>query len=537
MTHAECKDLLLDLIYGELLPERAAEVELHLVGCTECRVERDSLTGTRGAFAPLISGLEAGERAPGPNFDLPILAAAREAAAEMARAKAPSAAPLAAVISLAEVRASARVPDAQRVRHKPRWMRATLIGSIAAAAALALVVSTSNTKANKVILGVPAQSAEEMRPAEPKGAQAHEDTAIKARPVTAEGESSAVQGVAQPLPAGAPPQVLPEPSMGTDGLRGVAGVSPATGRGGAGLGLLGPSGPSRNEDRKAVAAKPAAPKVEFAPPPQNWIGDRAEKKKSNHAVSLGRLDALDDDNSAPASGTVGGLSRGAAGEGSAGSLVKDSAPAPGAAARKMAAPQPTDDKPAEREAFKREESKADAQAEAARANAPPPAMPAPEAPPSAPRAPPPPPAPVAVMSPPPPAGAMHAAPRAMQLPSSGKSASSAAEREEPPSLEARASSARATGQLHQAGRIYREAADAQFALSTPDGHARGANDLANAVACYAQAGDLSEARKLRDRLVSLAPDEPSAIARANGEIEARLPRRPAAADVPASTGR
>jgi hypothetical protein len=128
----------------------------------------------------------------------------------------------------------------------------------------------------------------------------------------------------------------------------------------------------------------------------------------------------------------------------------------------------------------------------------------------------------------------------MQAPSSGKSASSAAdreEREEHASLEARASSARATGQLHQAGRLYREAADAQFALSTPDGHARGANDLANAVACYAQAGELSEARKLRDRLVSLAPDEPSAIARANGEIEARLPRRPAAADVPASTDR
>jgi hypothetical protein len=125
----------------------------------------------------------------------------------------------------------------------------------------------------------------------------------------------------------------------------------------------------------------------------------------------------------------------------------------------------------------------------------------------------------------------------MQAPSSGKSASSAADREEPPSLEERASSARATGQLRQAGRLYREAAEAQFALSTPEGHARGANDLANAVACYAQAGELSEARKLRDRLVSLAADEPSAIARANGEIEARLPRRPAAADVPASNDR
>jgi hypothetical protein len=527
MTHAECKDLLLELICGELSPERAAEVELHLAGCAECRAERDSLSETRAAFAPMMSGLEAGEAEPGPDFDLPILAAAREAAAGMARAAAPSTAPQASVISLAEVRAAARVPDAQRLRHKPRWMRAALIGSIAAAAALALVVSTGSNKANKVILGVPAQSAEEVRSAEQKGAQAHEDNAIKTKLVAAEGDSSAEHGLAQPVPAGAPPQAPPEPSKEMDGLRAVAGVSAATGRGrgGGGLGLLGPSG----------SAKSAAPKAEFAPPPENWIGDRAEKKKSTRDVSI---DALDDA-SAPAAGSVGGLSRGAAGgasQGSAGSLAKDSAPAPGAVARKTAAQRPTDDKPAEREALKREESKADAQTQMARTPAPAVAASAPEAPPAASRAPPPP-APVAVMSPPPPPGAMHAAPRTMQTASSGKSASSAADREEPPSLEERASSARATGQLRQAGRLYREAAEAQFALSTPEGHARGANDLANAVACYAQAGELSEARKLRDRLVSLAADEPSAIARANGEIEARLPRRPAAADVPASNDR
>ena len=50
MTCADCRELLLDLIYGELPSEKAAEVELHLAGCAECREERARMESTRAPF-------------------------------------------------------------------------------------------------------------------------------------------------------------------------------------------------------------------------------------------------------------------------------------------------------------------------------------------------------------------------------------------------------------------------------------------------------------------------------------------------------
>src|SRR3954471_13809468 len=53
MTGEHVQDLLLDLAYGELPPERAAEVEAHLASCDACRGERDDILRTRALVAPL----------------------------------------------------------------------------------------------------------------------------------------------------------------------------------------------------------------------------------------------------------------------------------------------------------------------------------------------------------------------------------------------------------------------------------------------------------------------------------------------------
>src|ERR1700694_1535813 len=53
MTHAESQDRLLDLAYGELDAQRAAEVASHVEGCAECRKEKAALDETRRTAAPL----------------------------------------------------------------------------------------------------------------------------------------------------------------------------------------------------------------------------------------------------------------------------------------------------------------------------------------------------------------------------------------------------------------------------------------------------------------------------------------------------
>lgn len=143
MTHAESQDLLLDLAYGELDAVRAAEVEQHLAGCADCQREKAALEQTRSATAGVRELHE-----PSPGFDEKILAAAR------AQAQLEHEGNIGQVI---EVKGNVRplgldparvdahgLPPLRQEPPRPRWVkRAALGGSVAAAAALALVVSTS----------------------------------------------------------------------------------------------------------------------------------------------------------------------------------------------------------------------------------------------------------------------------------------------------------------------------------------------------------------------------------------------------------
>jgi hypothetical protein len=143
MTHAECHDLLLDLAYGELAPDRASEVAAHLTGCEECRKEKAALDQVRRATAPLREVEE-----PPPGFDDRVLEAARTQASldhdgnlgqviEVSGSVSP--------LGLDAARIDAHASPKLRVeRARPRWLlRVAVAGSVAAAAALTLVMSTT----------------------------------------------------------------------------------------------------------------------------------------------------------------------------------------------------------------------------------------------------------------------------------------------------------------------------------------------------------------------------------------------------------
>ena len=144
MTHAESQDLLLDLALGELDPARAAEVEGHLAGCDECRKEKAALEEARRLAGPLRELEE-----PPPGFDDRILQAARAQAqldhdgnVGQVIEVAGNVRPLGVEASRIDAHGPVKVRPPERRR--PRWMvRAALGGSVALAAALALVVSTT----------------------------------------------------------------------------------------------------------------------------------------------------------------------------------------------------------------------------------------------------------------------------------------------------------------------------------------------------------------------------------------------------------
>jgi len=146
MTHAECQDLLLDLAYGELDAARSAEAELHVAGCADCRRERAQMAATRKVAGPLREMEE-----PSASFDARILAAARAEASLQSDGKpgpvievTGNVRPLG--LEPARIDAHAKVSAAPDGRRR-RWaMRVALGGSVAAAAALVLVVSTSLRK-------------------------------------------------------------------------------------------------------------------------------------------------------------------------------------------------------------------------------------------------------------------------------------------------------------------------------------------------------------------------------------------------------
>ena len=150
MTHTESQDLLLDLAYGDLDAARAAEVESHLSGCAECRQERAALDEARRMAAPLRE-LEQ----PSPAFDEPILRAARAQAqlehdGNVGQVIEVTGTVRALGIEAARVDAHGPVKARPIERLRPRWVvRAAVGGSVAAAAALALVVNnTLETRRN-----------------------------------------------------------------------------------------------------------------------------------------------------------------------------------------------------------------------------------------------------------------------------------------------------------------------------------------------------------------------------------------------------
>ena len=150
MTHAESQDLLLDLAYGELDAVRAAEVEQHLSSCPECRKEKAALEEARRMAAP-VRELEQ----PSAGFDERILRAAR-AQAQLEHdgnvgqviEVTGSVRPLGVDVARIDAHGPVKARSAERPR--PRWMvRTAVAGSVAAAAALALVVgNTLETRRN-----------------------------------------------------------------------------------------------------------------------------------------------------------------------------------------------------------------------------------------------------------------------------------------------------------------------------------------------------------------------------------------------------
>jgi hypothetical protein len=177
MTHAESQDLLLDLAFGELDARLAAEVEEHLAGCAECRKEKAALDEARRLAAPLRELEE-----PPPGFDDRILEAARAEAhhqhdgnvgqvIEVTGAVQPLG------VEPARIEAHAPVKARPAERRRPKWMvRVALGGSVAAAAALALVVSTT---------------LESRRAAQRASEAQGEDYRIRVKPATPEAVDSA----------------------------------------------------------------------------------------------------------------------------------------------------------------------------------------------------------------------------------------------------------------------------------------------------------------------------------------------------------
>ena len=206
MTHAECQDLLLDLAWGELEPALASELQAHLAGCEECRKQKAALEQVRRAVAPLREMEE-----PPPGFDDRILEAARAQASlehdgnlGQVIEVSGSVSPLGLDAARIDAHAS---PKARPERARPRWLlRLAVGGSVAAAAALALVVSTS-VESRREQARVDAGEFEiRVQPAAPQAV----DTALREAETRRETRSTS-PAAQQATPAPAPQAVPPPP--------------------------------------------------------------------------------------------------------------------------------------------------------------------------------------------------------------------------------------------------------------------------------------------------------------------------------------
>jgi hypothetical protein len=146
MTSVHVQDLLLDLAYGELPADRAAEVEAHLATCEVCRAERDVLVRTRALVAPLRSLEE-----PSAGFDERIVKSARAEAGLQADGTPGPTIEVSGSVKPLGLQAGRVDPLAPGVRvakkeisKRTLWFRRATVGaSIAGAAAVALFVASS----------------------------------------------------------------------------------------------------------------------------------------------------------------------------------------------------------------------------------------------------------------------------------------------------------------------------------------------------------------------------------------------------------
>jgi hypothetical protein len=217
MNHAETRELLLDLAYGELPPHVEAEVSAHVEGCEECRAERAEIESVRKAFAPIRE-----EEQPSPGFDERILAASRAEAqlthdgniGEVVEVTAREVAP---DIQPGNVDAHAKVV-ARREARGPKWMkRAAAVASVAAVAALAVVVGTSSLKPRSAMLRedsqyrirVGLQPAEQQEPEAKQREAKPADEERRAQPTSFTHEERDERPAEAPPPKAAPAKAAP----------------------------------------------------------------------------------------------------------------------------------------------------------------------------------------------------------------------------------------------------------------------------------------------------------------------------------------
>jgi hypothetical protein len=158
LTHAEARELVLDLAYGELAPHVAAEVERHVETCPECREEQRNIGFVRASFAPIREVEQ-----PSAMFDAHVAAAARTEAqlehdGNIGQVVEVSASAAPAGLRAASVNAMAAPVTAKPLAPKSKWRRIAAVASVAAAAGLALVVGTTLRRPEEQAKAVPAEN-------------------------------------------------------------------------------------------------------------------------------------------------------------------------------------------------------------------------------------------------------------------------------------------------------------------------------------------------------------------------------------------
>jgi hypothetical protein len=278
MTHAEAKELVLDLAYGELPPDVAAEVEQHVAGCAECREEQANIGVVRASFAPMREPEQ-----PSHGFDAKVFAAAKTEAqlthdGNIGKVIEVSGTVVPMQLAPSRIDAHAAPVPKREARRRPKWMLPAALSSLAAAAALVLVIGTNvqlkspaMTEPERLAIHVQAaaQPSAAPAPAAPPAAEPAE-----AKPPM---QPSAKQHKKGAIPLGAGGDAADSSELG---LRGASG---AGGAGELGAAAAAPAGnvqqrealdareaeTKRESARRTVAADKLVPaaKEEFAPPP------------------------------------------------------------------------------------------------------------------------------------------------------------------------------------------------------------------------------------------------------------------------------